>query len=116
MASGSLLPELLTLPTPGEPLLAPPTALPEAWEVWVLGLCETLSSPGLSVPCVHGALRVREYGGLSSCDSKTTDSPGLGWQGLGPHAWLRAVPVRPLPCLSPGQVELAAQSLSHIPA
>lgn len=116
VASGRLLPELLPLPAPGEPPLGPPTALPEAWAAWVLGLCETLSSSGLSVPCVRGALRFRGCGGLSSCDSKTTDSPGPGWQGLGPHAWLGAVPVGPLPCLSPGQVELAAQSLSHVPA
>lgn len=54
-----------------------------------------------------------KYRGPSSCDSKTTHSPGLDWQGLGSYAWLRAVP-RGKPCLSPGQVELAALSFSHV--
>lgn len=63
---------------------------------------------------MHGALRFGGCRGLSSCDSKTTDSPGLAWQGLGSQCLAQAVPAGK-PCLSPGQVELAAHSLSHVP-
>lgn len=43
MASGSLLPELLpALPTPGEPLLVTPTAVPVPWEAWFWACVEIL--------------------------------------------------------------------------
>lgn len=103
LARGSPLPDLSLPPSP--------CRSHGSWDAGPLAGMQ-VSPLRACVPYVHQAQDSGDRRRPASCDSQITGSAGLDWQAWARCAWLRD-DARGGPCLSPGQVELAAPRLSH---